>query len=78
MTKITHISNSQTLRIASNEQWKAMSLETKSAWEFAKLGALIVTKCPITKLEIGTFLKRFPDLRCIRLVNNDISTFQPG
>jgi len=39
--------NSQTLRITSDEQWKAMSLETKSASEFAKLDALIITKCAI-------------------------------
>ncbi|GAB5371488.1 hypothetical protein AAMO2058_001584100, partial [Amorphochlora amoebiformis] len=70
--------NSQTLRITSDEQWKAMSLETKSASEFAKLDALIITKCAISMLEIGMFLKRFRDLRCLRLVNNDISTLQPG
>ncbi|GAB5366454.1 hypothetical protein AAMO2058_001145100 [Amorphochlora amoebiformis] len=74
---LIYISNSQTLRITSNEQWKAMSLETRSASEFAKLDALIITKCAIPELEIGT-LKMFQDLRCLRLVGNDISTLQPG
>eukprot|EP00954_Amorphochlora_amoebiformis_P002749 215930-Amorphochlora_amoeboformis.AAC.1 len=55
-----------------------MSLETKSASEFAKLDALFMTGCAISMLKIGTVLKRFRDLRYLRLVGNDISTLQPG
>ncbi|GAB5366470.1 hypothetical protein AAMO2058_001146300 [Amorphochlora amoebiformis] len=69
--------NSQTLRITSNKRWKDVSLETKYNSRFAKLDALIITKCAISKLEIGT-LKRFRHLRCLRLVGNDISSLQLG
>ncbi|GAB5366459.1 hypothetical protein AAMO2058_001145300 [Amorphochlora amoebiformis] len=64
----------QTLRITSNEQWKAM---TKFASRFATLDTLIITKCASTVLEIGT-MKCFRDLRCLSLVQNHISTLQPA
>ncbi|GAB5366457.1 hypothetical protein AAMO2058_001145200 [Amorphochlora amoebiformis] len=77
VSSLPYFLNSQTLRITSNERWKAVSAETKFASWFSKLDALIITKCVISKLGIGT-LEWFRGLRCLRLVGNDISTLQPG
>ncbi|GAB5360096.1 hypothetical protein AAMO2058_000598000 [Amorphochlora amoebiformis] len=75
VSSLPNFINTQTLRITSNE--KVACLGTERAERFAKLHALIIFNCEIPEIKIDMF-KKFPDLRCLRVVSNGISTLSPG